>query len=98
MGDAGAEDAGVAVLVGLVRVDDGDVWVERRDEGDRLAGERIFDELGPGEFGFFTGSIKEVADTRVGDTITEDKRPTAKARVRPLISSSALPSTGPSPR
>src|SRR6266700_6320038 len=37
------------------------------------------DALGPGEFGFFTGSIKEVADTRVGDTITEDKRPTAKA-------------------
>ncbi|MDH4986436.1 translation elongation factor 4 [Aminobacter anthyllidis] len=37
------------------------------------------DELGPGEFGFFTGSIKEVADTRVGDTITEDKRPTTKA-------------------
>ena len=37
------------------------------------------DELGPGEFGFFTGSIKEVADTRVGDTITEDKRPTETA-------------------
>jgi GTP-binding protein LepA len=37
------------------------------------------DELGPGEFGFITGSIKEVADTRVGDTITEDRRPTAKA-------------------
>ncbi len=37
------------------------------------------DELGPGEFGFFTGSIKEVADTRVGDTITEDRRPTAHA-------------------
>jgi GTP-binding protein LepA len=37
------------------------------------------DELGPGELGFFTGSIKEVADTRVGDTITEDKRPTAHA-------------------
>ncbi len=34
-------------------------------------------ELGPGEVGFFTGSIKEVADTRVGDTITEDKRQTA---------------------
>jgi GTP-binding protein LepA len=31
-------------------------------------------ELGPGEVGFFTGSIKEVADTAVGDTITEDKR------------------------
>jgi GTP-binding protein LepA len=35
--------------------------------------------LGPGEVGFFTGSIKEVADTRVGDTITEDKRPCAQA-------------------
>jgi GTP-binding protein LepA len=35
--------------------------------------------LGPGEIGFITGSIKEVADTRVGDTITEDKRPTEKA-------------------
>jgi GTP-binding protein LepA len=37
------------------------------------------DALGPGEIGFITASIKEVADTRVGDTITEDKRPTAKA-------------------
>jgi GTP-binding protein LepA len=37
------------------------------------------DILGPGEVGFFTGSIKEVADTRVGDTITEDKRQTAQA-------------------
>ena len=35
--------------------------------------------LGPGEIGFITASIKEVADTRVGDTITEDKRQTAKA-------------------
>ncbi|MCT7374415.1 translation elongation factor 4 [Chelativorans salis] len=35
--------------------------------------------LGPGEIGFITASIKEVADTRVGDTITEDKRPTEKA-------------------
>tara|TARA_R110000751_G_scaffold283742_2_gene387189 strand:- start:3743 stop:5707 length:1965 start_codon:yes stop_codon:yes gene_type:complete len=34
--------------------------------------------LGPGEIGFITASIKEVADTRVGDTITEDKRPTAQ--------------------
>ncbi|KAB2663156.1 elongation factor 4 [Brucella tritici] len=36
------------------------------------------DELGPGELGFITASIKEVADTRVGDTITEDRRPTSK--------------------
>ena len=33
------------------------------------------DELGPGEIGFFTASIKEVADTRVGDTITDDRKP-----------------------
>jgi GTP-binding protein LepA len=33
-------------------------------------------ELGPGEIGFLTASIKEVADTRVGDTITDDKKPT----------------------
>ena len=39
----------------------------------------MVDDLGPGEIGFITASIKEVADTRVGDTITEDKRPTAKA-------------------
>ena len=31
--------------------------------------------LGPGEVGFFTGSIKEVADAAVGDTITDDKNP-----------------------
>ncbi len=37
------------------------------------------DGLGPGEVGFITASIKEVADTRVGDTITEDKRPAAQA-------------------
>jgi GTP-binding protein LepA len=39
----------------------------------------VVDELGPGEIGFFTGAIKEVADTRVGDTVTEDKNPTAQA-------------------
>jgi GTP-binding protein LepA len=35
-------------------------------------------DLGPGEVGFLTASIKEVADTRVGDTITEERRPTAE--------------------
>jgi len=30
--------------------------------------------LGPGEVGFITAQIKQVADTRVGDTITEDKK------------------------
>ncbi|HEX8903140.1 translation elongation factor 4 [Vitreimonas sp.] len=36
-------------------------------------------ELGPGEIGVFTGSIKEVGDARVGDTITEMRRETAQA-------------------
>ena len=31
------------------------------------------DELGPGEIGFMTASIKQVRDTRVGDTITHQK-------------------------
>jgi GTP-binding protein LepA len=31
-------------------------------------------ELGPGEIGFFTASIKEVADARVGETITSEKQ------------------------
>jgi GTP-binding protein LepA len=33
--------------------------------------------LGPGEVGFITASIKDIADARVGDTITEEKRPAA---------------------
>src|SRR5487761_1775793 len=35
------------------------------------------DELGPGEIGFITAAIKTVADCRIGDTITEDRRPAA---------------------
>ena len=34
--------------------------------------------LGPGEMGFLTASIKSVADCKVGDTLTEEKRRTAK--------------------
>jgi GTP-binding protein LepA len=33
----------------------------------------LIDELGPGEIGFFTASIKQVADTRVGDTVVDDR-------------------------
>ncbi|MEX0645610.1 MAG: translation elongation factor 4 [Parvularculaceae bacterium] len=36
-------------------------------------------ELGPGEIGYMTAQIKQVADTRVGDTITEERRPTERA-------------------
>ncbi|MEL6233437.1 MAG: translation elongation factor 4 [Pseudomonadota bacterium] len=36
------------------------------------------DTLGPGEIGFLTASIKQVRDTRVGDTITHDRAPCAE--------------------
>ena len=35
--------------------------------------------LGPGELGYFTASIKDVSETRVGDTLTDDRNPTAHA-------------------
>jgi GTP-binding protein LepA len=41
--------------------------------------QEMLNVLGPGEVGFFTAAIKEVADTRVGDTVTEEKRPAAQA-------------------
>ncbi|MEM8813471.1 MAG: translation elongation factor 4, partial [Pseudomonadota bacterium] len=37
------------------------------------------DGLQAGEIGFITASIKEVADTRVGDTITDERKPTEEA-------------------
>jgi len=39
----------------------------------------IIDELGPGEVGFITASIKYVADCNVGDTITDDRNPATEA-------------------
>ena len=39
--------------------------------------QEMLSELGPGEIGFFTAAIKQVADTRVGDTVTDEKNPTA---------------------
>ena len=41
--------------------------------------QELMDALGPGEVGFFTASIKEVADTRVGDTVTDERKPTSQA-------------------
>jgi len=40
---------------------------------------RDVEALGPGEIGFLTASIKSVADCKVGDTITEDRRRAAEA-------------------
>nr|WP_209737493.1 translation elongation factor 4 [Aureimonas populi] len=81
-------DAYLGVIV-LVRIIDGEL---RRGQTIRMMGadarylvDRVgvftpkmvpVEALGPGELGFITASIKEVADTRVGDTITEDKRQT----------------------
>ena len=39
-------------------------------------------ELGPGEVGFFTAAIKQVADTRVGDTVTDETQPDGRRRCR----------------
>ncbi len=36
------------------------------------------DVLGPGEIGFITASVKTVADCKVGDTITDDKKPVSE--------------------
>ena len=50
----------------------------------------ILSEIGPGEVGIITAQIKEVAQTRVGDTITDAKRPAAEAlpgfkEVQPVV-------------
>ena len=84
-------DAYLGVIV-LVRIVDGVLrkgqTVRMMGTGARYPVDRVgvmtpkmvmVESLGPGEIGFITASIKEVADTRVGDTITEDKRPTAQA-------------------
>jgi len=37
----------------------------------------IIDELGPGEVGFINAGVKTVSDAKVGDTITDDRKPCA---------------------
>jgi len=54
------------------------------------------DALGSGEVGFITAGIKTVADCRVGDTITEDRRPAATPLpgfkpVQPVVFCSLFP-------
>ena len=47
----------------------------------------MLDQLGPGEMGFITASIKDISETQVGDTITDDKKPceTALAGFKPSV-------------
>jgi len=55
---------------GLYNVDNVGVFRPKMEE---------FPELGPGEIGYLNAQIKQVRDTRVGDTITHEKRPCATA-------------------
>ena len=55
------------------------------------------DELGPGEIGFITAGIKSVADCRIGDTITEERRLAAEPLpgfrpVQPVVFCGLFPS------
>ncbi len=95
-------DAYLGVIV-LVRVIDGTLRAGQRVQmmqtGAHYQIDRIgvfnpkrveVDELGPGEVGFITAQIKEVAHAAVGDTITDERRPAAQAlpgfrEVQPVV-------------
>src|SRR5881227_3480174 len=54
------------------------------------------DQLGPGEVGFLTASIKTVADVQIGDTITETARPTTEPfpgyqEIKPMVFAGLYP-------
>ena len=62
-------------------------------------GLRPTQELGAGEVGYLTASIKTVSDTRVGDTVTEAARPAGEAlpgyrAVQPMVFSGVYPADG----
>jgi len=82
-------DAYLGVVV-LVRVVDGELKKGQRvrmmASGAAYQVERVgvftpkqvvVESLGPGEVGFITAAIKEVADTQVGDTLTDERKPAA---------------------
>jgi len=84
-------DSYLGVIV-LVRVIDGELRKAQRIRmmaaGATYTVERVgvftpkqvsVEALGPGEVGFITAAIKQVADTKVGDTITDDRRPADEA-------------------
>jgi GTP-binding protein LepA len=58
--------------------------------------ETPLDDLGPGEVGFFSASIKSVHDTKVGDTVTETRNPTTDPLpgfedVKPMVFAGIFP-------
>jgi len=84
-------DSYLGVVV-LVRIIDGEMKKGQRVKMMRTGGAYTLEQVGifrpkrenvasltPGEIGFFTASIKEVADTRVGDTVTDERRPCTTA-------------------
>ncbi|MDQ0464473.1 GTP-binding protein LepA [Caulobacter ginsengisoli] len=95
-------DAYLGVVV-LVRVIDGSIKVGQKvqmmNAGAHYQIDRIgvflpkntpVEMLGPGEIGFITAQIKQVADAAVGDTITDERNPTAQAltgfrEVQPVV-------------
>ncbi len=95
-------DAYLGVVV-LVRVIDGSIKVGQKiqmmNAGAHYSIDRLgvflpkntpVETLGPGEIGFITAQIKQVADALVGDTITDERNPTAQAltgfrEVQPVV-------------
>ncbi len=84
-------DAYLGVVV-LVRIIDGELSkgqkVRMMASGASYQVERVgyftpkqvlTESLGPGEVGFITAQIKEVAETHIGDTITDEKKPAQEA-------------------
>ena len=82
-------DAFLGVIV-LVRVIDGVLEVDRKVRFMATGATREIDRVGvftpkplltgrleAGEIGFITAGIKDITETKVGDTITEERRPTA---------------------
>ncbi len=84
-------DAYLGVVV-LVRVIDGEI--KKGQKIRMMAADAVYqveqigvfkpkkvgvEKLGPGEVGYITAQIKQVADTKVGDTITDERKGTAQA-------------------
>ena len=91
---AGYYDAYLGVVV-LVRIIDGEL--KKGQKIRMMAADAVYqveqigvfkpkklavESLGPGEVGYITAQIKQVADTKVGDTITDERKGTAHRPAR----------------